>query len=165
MLCPKTPRKTRWSTGPMTASNLPTELVSQLRLVRPKAKFEYAKDQFLMIGQVMRGRRRDPTPDFHPEGLPQSGRRGRDQAADRFHRKRVFQARHVQAGERHTARACCMVRELHEGLRQRDQAGGRAQAPMGVGAAPLLDVLVRGLAGADAETSRCVFESGWPPKR
>src|SRR6185503_1494573 len=54
MLCPKTPRKTRWSTGPMTASNLPTELVSQLRLVRPKAKFEYAKDQFLMIGQVMR---------------------------------------------------------------------------------------------------------------
>lgn len=32
---------------------LSTELVSQLRLVRPKAKFEYAKDQYLMIGKIM----------------------------------------------------------------------------------------------------------------
>lgn len=31
-----------------------TDLVTQLRLVRPKAKYEYAKDQFLMIGVVMR---------------------------------------------------------------------------------------------------------------
>jgi hypothetical protein len=31
-----------------------TELVAQLRLVRPKARYEYAKDQFLMIGKVMR---------------------------------------------------------------------------------------------------------------
>lgn len=31
-----------------------TELVAQLRLVRPKARYEYAKDHFLMIGAVMR---------------------------------------------------------------------------------------------------------------
>jgi hypothetical protein len=31
-----------------------TELVAQLRLVRPKAKYEFAKDHFLMIGKVMR---------------------------------------------------------------------------------------------------------------
>lgn len=30
------------------------ELIEQLRLLRPTAKFEYAKDQFLMIGMVMR---------------------------------------------------------------------------------------------------------------
>jgi hypothetical protein len=36
------------------AELLPAELVAQLRLVRPKAKYEYAKDQHLMIGKVMR---------------------------------------------------------------------------------------------------------------
>lgn len=29
------------------------DLIEQLRLLRPTAKFEYAKDQFLMIGVVM----------------------------------------------------------------------------------------------------------------
>lgn len=30
------------------------DIVEQLRLLRPTAKFEYAKDQFLMVGVVMR---------------------------------------------------------------------------------------------------------------
>lgn len=35
-------------------ASTPDILLEQLRLVRPAAKFEYSKDQFLMIGVVMR---------------------------------------------------------------------------------------------------------------
>lgn len=35
-------------------TNGKSDIVEQLRLVRPKAKYEYAKDHFLMIGVVMR---------------------------------------------------------------------------------------------------------------
>lgn len=38
----------------MSEQRTTDRLLENLRLLRPTAKFEYSKDQFLMIGQVMR---------------------------------------------------------------------------------------------------------------